>query len=641
MTASASVCRVAWALLFSLSFLVSAVAGQSSVQEGSLSNGRPVQAAISQGESHYWTYVVSPADPLTGSPLLDLLFVLQVSSGLVTLQLTDPSGAAASSGTYASTGALYTNRSSSAVLYGVYSLQVYCVQSDVYTLSVSMTRRQQLACTEGGLASAGASTALLNSVGGVAVNGSSAALLLNTFAYADFWYNDTAQPPVQLTVTLTVDTAALQLAGVDLATVQLPSLYWAQGVDVPAWSPAAAATWDTAGLTSAGQLSAVVSTFSDCDAPPCRYSFLVVPLQSMPALPLLTLTLVDLDAPYDASLDFTQGGLTPAQLLGEVSLSTALTAISANGVHYYQFPVLDSSETLLLQLLSPQPSSGLLLLMSMDNEFPDLLQYSWQLASGAASQQLLISLSDPYFSQAGAQVRSMEGLYQLAVVAQTAGSYQLQLNLTDRSNGSAPLVLPSIPVTGVLQPGQVTYYRFLAPSTSSSQRYDLHFTVTNCSLFLSDWYSTPGPAATDAQNNVAAYYDWYYYGAISDFYILLGQAGQHAGVYYIGLASRWRAPAQNYQLVVTFTPHTLLSPGSIYASAAPLVAPAPLYFEYSQTGQTTQTLQLVLTTHNAAEFGSLYAMIAQHDNPNSVTQVADIRSLAVSPALCLTQASSC
>jgi hypothetical protein len=63
----------------------------------------------------------------------------------------------------------------------------------------------------------------------------------------------------------------------------------------------------------------------------------------------------------------------------------------------------------------------------------------------------------------------------------------------------------------------------------------------------------------------------------------------------------------------------VLSPGSVYVSTAPLVAPAPLYLEYSQTGQTTQTLHPTLTTHDVTEFGSLFANIASHNHPNSVT----------------------
>ena len=589
-----------------------------------------MQVAISRGDSHYWTYEVSPSNPLTGSPLLDLLLVLQVSDGLVDLYITDPSGAVSNSATYASTGALYTNRSvgssapvnSSQVLYGVYSLQVYCVQSDVYTLSASMTQRQQLTATDGGVASAGASSALLNSVGGVVVNGS-VGLVLSTFAYADWWYNNTAEPAVQLTVTLTLDDAALQAAGLSLASVQLPLLYWAQGVDVPAWSPAGAATWSTAGLTGPGQLSAVVSTFSDCSAPPCRYSFLVVAQQSLPALPLLTLTLVDLDSPYDASLDFTQSNLTPAQLLGNVSISTSLTPISANGVHYYQFPVLDGSETLLLTLLSPDPSTSLQLLLSRDNDFPDLVDSTWQLsptAQSPSSQQLRVSVGDAYFSPAGgAQVRTMEGLYQVAVVAQSAGSYTLRLDLSDTSNSSAPLLVAGVPVSGAVGNSRVAYFRFLAPRPTVTQRYDLHFQYVNCSLFISDWWPTPGPSASAAQNDVAQVYGTYGSNE-DDFPVFLGQGTEYTGVYYIGVAQN--SQQGPFQLLVTYTPHVLLSSGSTYTSTQPLLAPAPLYFEYSQTGQSTQTLQLTLILDDPAEFGSLYANIASHNNPNSVTDVS-------------------
>ena len=455
-------------LLLGPACLLSRAVAQGSVQQGSLTNGQPVEVAISQGQSHYWTYAVSPSDPLTGSPLLDLLFVLQVGDGQVDLSVTDPSGGVSRSATYSTTGALYTNRSNtgniavkdSQVLYGTYTLQVFCAQSDVYTLSVSMQRRQQLTATNGGVASSGASSAIANGVGSIAVNGS-AALVLNTFAYADFVYTNTAQPPVQLVVTLTVDDVALRGAGVDLTSVQLPLLYWSQDVDVPAWSPAASATWSTAGLTTAGQLSAIVSTFSDCSTPPCRYSFLIAPQQSLPALPLLTLTLVDLDSPYDAALDFTQGSFTPAQLLGNVSISTPLTPISANGVHYYQFPVLDASESLMLTFVTPDPSTSLLLLVSVQNEFPDLLDYTWLLSnalSTSSQQQLLISVSDPYFSPSGRQLRSMEGLYQLAVVAQSSGSYVLQLNINDTSNSHAPLLVSGVASTGELQVGQVQYF---------------------------------------------------------------------------------------------------------------------------------------------------------------------------------------
>ena len=136
---------------------------------------------------------------------------------------------------------------------------------------------------------------------------------------------------------------------------------------------------------------------------------------------------------------------------------------------------------------------------------------------------------------------------------------------------------------------------------------------------MSDWYSAPGPDASAAQNNIVN--GWYDYAqGTTDVSLTLGQATDHAGVYYIAVSQQRQAA--NYSLVVTYTPHTLLASGSVYVSAAPLVAPAPLYLEHSQAGSTTQTVQLTLITEDVAEFGSFYANVASHNNPNSVTNVS-------------------
>ena len=138
-----------------------------------VANAVPVVTPISQGDSHYWTYTVLTTDSLSGSPLVDLLFVLTVSEGQCDLYVTDPSGKVWNDAVLKNDGWLFVNRTSmggavnSSVQYGVWHLQVVVVAADVYALSVSETRRTQLL------------PSVATPVGGV--NGSTA-LAMNVFA---------------------------------------------------------------------------------------------------------------------------------------------------------------------------------------------------------------------------------------------------------------------------------------------------------------------------------------------------------------------------------------------------------------------------------------------------------------------------
>ena len=604
---------------------------------GALGNGAAQSSSIAQGEAQLWSFAVEA--PLTGTdPLPDvtLTFVLQLDLGLCSLQVTDPSGTSTlGSGSYGDDGVLYSNRSSNGsstssissgpVLYGTYSVNVYSVADSFYTLTASLSRRQQLIAGDAG-----------NRVGGLTDNSSS--LLGDSFVYADFVV-DTAGP-VQLTVSATMDTQALVQAGVALSGVQLPLVYWSAVADPPAWSPASA-TWSTAASLSsyysfgvgssqltqtdaspspAGLLYSVVSTYSNCITPPCLYSFLIAPQQSLPALALLTLTLVNLSAPYDPALDY---ALTTdqSQPLSNVSISTSLLPLSTNAVHYYQFSVLDAQVSLLLTLYTPDPDTNVLLLLSQTSELPDTATFQWQAASASASSStraLAVTSADPFFSPSGPSslTRSMEGLWQLTVYAQLGGRYALQLNLSDESDYSAPLIPTGVQVTGVLQARQLVQYRYLPPAGYDGQRMELTFTTTNCSLYASNFYPSPGPL-TGLQNNVAmAQLEFTSQLPTINTILSIGSPVNLDGVYYLGLYRAFATSAP-YSISVSVNAYVALVLDVPIESDAPLLPGQGRLFRFVQPGFSSLALQLALDTPVPGQYGSVYIRVWAFDTPTS------------------------
>ena len=562
---------------------------------GALTNGVPATTAISQGDSHYWTFAVSANDSITGSPLVDLIFVLQNAEGQCALFVTAPDGTQTASQLAGANGAMYNNQSANAtsssskpVLYGQYTVQVYAIASDTYTLSSSMTRRQQL------------QSSATQSVGGVA---GSTALTLSTYTYADYvvW-----QPgPVQVTISLTVDDAALLQAGVALSSVQLPVLYWAKQYNVPAWQPSATTTsgqqvYSTADATLSGlansPLYAVVSYFDECtpDALPCTYTFLVVPQQNMPALPLLTISAVDLtnasstSSYYNSALDYTQTQQA-AHWMDNITISTPLTLLGTNSVQFYRFPVLDAQEVITLTLSTVDITTSVVVLMSPAVEFPDTTAagYVWAFACNASvlSSTFVVTVADRYFSGAYGQQVTMEGWYQVTVYAQVGGHFTLQLNISDRSNETAPLLGTNQLYTGVLRSRQRVYFRYLTPSGFDPSESDLLFTVYNASLYGSDFWPTPGPDGSNGQPNIIDAYSI----AISTPLVVQLNARyitNHIGVYYLcvyNLAAR----DTTFSILVTVNVHVTLSLNSMYVSDAPLFSGAVRYFDLRQPAGTT------------------------------------------------------
>ena len=55
----------------------------------------------------------------------------------------------------------------------------------------------------------------------------------------------------------------------------------------------------------------------------------------------------------------------------------------------------------------------------------------------------------------------------------------------------------------------MVYYRYLTPSGFNNAEMDLIFTVYNVSLYVSDWYYTPGPTLSTTQNNVLNLINYY------------------------------------------------------------------------------------------------------------------------------------
>ena len=326
----------------------------------------------------------------------------------------------------------------------------------------------------------------------------------HTFTFVD--YTVTTAGPTQMAVALSIDREALLSAGVDPFTMILPSVYWTRDYDVPSWSPSNSTyTWTTLGKSGqpSPPLYSLISTYDVCTAPPCRYSFAVVPVMLLPVLPLLTVTPIDLTAGYDPSLDYTLVSPSSSANLTNITISTPLASLSSSQAHYYAFPVFSSQNLIELTLSSSSPSANFTVFVCKGVDYPDLKSAQWMLTQSGPSSTLIITAQDPFFLGLYSRL-SVAGQYQVTVFAQVGGEYQLTLSISDRLNQSVPLLLPNSTVIGFLDSADVQYFRYVVPPLPSSVDMDLVFTAYNTPLYISDRSVTPGPNTAYADNNIAS-----------------------------------------------------------------------------------------------------------------------------------------
>ena len=352
---------------------------------------------------------------------------------------------------------------------------------------------------------------------------------------------------------------------------------------------------------------------------------------ALPILPTLTINAVNPDGAYDASLDYT-ATVPVSQLLGtNISISTPVVTVATSTVVYYQFPILDAQETITLTLTTPSPDSNIVALLSPSAEYPDMstngFQWSLQQTSGQTTAQLVITPSDSYFtagSTTGSQVITMEGMYQLAVFAQAGGSYQLQLNISDGGNITAPLLATNQIATGVISGQQIVYYRYLTPRGFSGSAADLIFTAYNVSVYISDLISTPGPTA-GTQNNVASsgLQNQNNPTGANVITVARGTATDHVGVFYIAIYRQGNAAnSVPYSISASFTAHTVLAVNATFVSDDPLLSGQIRYFDFQQPGLTTYNLEMVLGITDATQYGNVYINVVQHATPTSTETLA-------------------
>ena len=593
------------------------------VQQGALTNGVPAAVSLTQGDLHSWTFLVSPSDLLTGSALLDLVFALAASDSsqqTAELYVVDPSGVRHNSAPFGSAGYggfVFVNRSLGAgdagsIEYGVYLLQVYGVSTSNYTLSVSMARRTQLTATvptpAGGIGSAPSS------------------LTLHTVTYAD--YVVATAGSVQMDVTVTVDNEALLKHGVNLSTVILPVLYWSKGADVPAWSPTIGSfMWSTLPVNGSGQptplLYSLASAYDDCVVPPCRYSFAVVPVMSLPVLPLLTVTPTALTAGYDESLNYMRVTPPGSGNVTNATISTQWTSLAAAGVRYYQFPFFAYQNTINLTLTASLPSTHLAILVSKLVDYPVVSSAQWQLTHSGQSSTLLITALDPYFVGAYQRV-SMEGSYQLAVVAPTGGNYQLTLSVSDALKTSLPLLRSNETLTGDLHSTDTVYFRFVPPPacTALHGSREIEFMVYNAYLYISDYSPLVGATAAYGVNNIINGGAFSTKTGLNDATVRPQAGVDFAPAYYIALSlSRYtRDINTTYTISAYCAPHPVLAVNStLHSTKLPLLSGQIRYFDLYQPPLTSLHLSFTLSIADATQFGNLYLNVADMDSASEYT----------------------
>ena len=580
-------------------------------QQSALTNGIPVSSSISQGDIQSWTFLVSQSDPVTGSPLLDLVVALtpsDASQQTVDLYVVDPSGVRFDSDPAlfgsGSAGFLFVNRSlgagdTSRIEYGVYLLQVYGVSTVTYTLSLSMKQRTQLTPTVPASVGQAGSTSSIMSLG--------------TVTYADYVVSTAAS--VRSTVAVTIDSAALLSHGIELSAVTLPVVYWSRDADVPAWSPINGSyTWST--LPPFGRpaplLYSLVSAYDECVAPPCRFSFAIVPAMSLPVLPLLTVTPVDLS--YDQSLDYILV-TPPSSSLTNVTICTQWTSLAPAGVQYYQFPVLASQNTINLTLSTSSPSSSFVVLVSQIVDYPDLNSAQWQLPDSSVSPTLIITALDRDFI-GSYQRLPMEGTYQLAVFAPSGGDYQLTLSVSDALKSTIPLLPPNQILTGLLTPSDIAYFRFVPPPACASQSSlrDVEFVVYGANVYISDFSPLVGPTADRTINNIATGGGYNTKTGLNDFTVRRQTGVDFAPVYYIALSVPQYATANStYSISAYCYAHIVLDVSSTFHSDLPLLPGQIRYFDLYQPPFTSMKLSLTLFIADVTQFGNLYANVADMD----------------------------
>ena len=613
-------------LLLPLILLLSLAHGQV-VNEGALQNGVGVTVAITQGDSHYWTFAVLASDPNVGSSLTDLLFVLTDSDGQTALYVSDSTGARYSSLlTAATNGLLFTNQTdpatgvlrvgaTAAIAYGVYSVQVYGISSDTYTLSATLTQRTLL--------TSGLVTPLQGPL--TSNNGSlSSSTQLNSAQYQYAQYTVTQAGPVQLSVAMTVDDVAVANAGTPLSSLVLPTIAWSSSADVTPWAQSTSA-WLSSNAVIPGEPSSfsLTSAFSECSAPPCLFSFLIAPQMAMPVLPLLTITQINVSqaVPSIEANSAVSGGPNLG-IGGNISYTLPTQQIAVGASQYWTFSIVDVAVSVTLTLTTPSTLSNLQLFISSVNDFPDATAAgsSWQLpqVSGQSSTSLSILPTDPFFVGAGGVTATMEGLYFVSVYAQAGGPYSLTLSMTDVTNSSAPVMALNTIYNGTLGPQSLFTYRFVCPEDSTSVTSDMVLTATGATLWVSDLTSTPGP--TSSLNDITGQ-------AVSsslNLSVLLVERGSsqlHAGVYYIALYNPLLVPA-TYTVSASFTLHVVLSINQTWYSDDPLLPNQLRFFDLVQSGGTVLNLNFDLANEDVTAYGSVYMNVAQLANPSAKAAIA-------------------
>ena len=628
-------------LLLSLSCcflcLLPAASAQSTVTQGGLTSGVPLSRSISQGDLHAWTVTVAASDAHTGSALSELVVAVSVFSGAEDVYVLDPAGRRFDSAAYGSAGFVFVNRSVAAgdvgrLLYGVYEVRVHCVSTaDRYSLSATLSRRTQLQPST--------PTAVSGLSLGFAAAADASSLPAGAYTYAEYVVESAGD--VQLAFSMTIDRHALQAHGVDVSSVVLPVLYCAKDADVPAWLPVNGSfTWTSmprSGLAS-GSLYSLVSVYDQCApadaaaaaeavAAGCRYSCAIVPVMSLPVLPMLTVVPVDLSAGYDVSLDYTRGA-APGSDLTNASSSTPWTSLATAQVRYYQFPVLPFQSLLNLTLATPSASSSIVVFLSAVVDYPDLNSSQWRLSQSSSqpSISLIISALDAYYLGPLSQRLAMNGSYRVAVFAQTGGQYQLSLSLSDGLNQTIP-VLPAqqLVSSNFTRVSDIRYFRFVTPPLPpfvSLQDMDLMFTSYNACLYISSWSSTPGPSSAYGVNDVLNGGSCSSVNSLNTVLDTRRNGVAFPSVYYLAVAFTGYLYLRtddvvnaSFSVSASFTPHVVLSTNGSYCSDTPLLSTQMRFFELYQQPMSVANLSFALTVADSGQWGNVYARVVPVNSP--------------------------
>ena len=245
----------------------------------------------------------------------------------------------------------------------------------------------------------------------------------------------------------------------------------------------------------------------------------------------------------------TSPAITIQPTTGTEAITTVASGAAASftgtalSVMYFSFSITQSQVIAQLSLSGSGIADMYVAPAAVATQYVDQTTAYWSATAYTTPNNITITPTDPYFfsnqdqNKPGRQ-SAMNGQYFLTVFVLQAGTFSLQLTVTNAVGNTAATTLPlALNSTGTASDflssvTPIKYYTFTVPDTLNTNVSDLVLSLnTTCSdLYLSDVTTQPNPAspASSAYSSTQA---------ASDVIVLTGQYGElHSGQYWVGVS---------------------------------------------------------------------------------------------------------